>query len=138
MALNIDSLRKSIAVLHRSLEVVEAHKEDPNGDLKDTLRSGVIQNFEVAYEQCWKMMKRWLEVNISSTTADGVTRRELFRLVAENRMIDDVEQWMRYHEARNQTSHIYEPEVAENVYAATHVFARDALRFLQALETRND
>jgi len=136
MALNVDSLRKSIAVLHRYLEVAEAHKD--NEDLKDTLRSGVIQNFEVAYEQCWKMMKRWLEMNISSTTADGVTRRELFRLIAENRMIDDVEQWMRYHEARNQTSHIYEPEVAENVYAVTHGFARDGLRFLQALETRND
>ncbi|PIP72802.1 MAG: nucleotidyltransferase [Nitrospinae bacterium CG22_combo_CG10-13_8_21_14_all_47_10] len=136
MSLNVDSLRKSIAVLHRSLEVAEAHKD--NEDLKDTLRSGVIQNFEVAYEQCWKMMKRWLEMNISSTTADGVTRRELFRLIAENRMIDDVEQWMRYHEARNQTSHIYEPEVAENVYAVTHGFARDGLRFLQALETRND
>ncbi len=138
MPLNIDSLKKAIAVLHRSLEVAEAHKDDQNGDLKDTLRSGVIQNFEVAYEQCWKMMKRWLEMNISSTTADGVTRRELFRLIAENRMIDDVEQWMRYHEARNQTSHIYEPEVAENVYAATHGFSRDALKFQHALETRND
>lgn len=138
MALNIDSLRKSIDVLSRSKEVAEAHRDDPNGDLKDTLRSGVIQNFEVSYEQCWKMMKRWLEVNISSTSADGVTRRELFRLIAENRMIEDVEQWMRYHDARNQTSHIYEPEVAENVYAATHDFAKDALKFLQALEARND
>ena len=138
MALNIDSLSKSIAVLQRSLEGAEAHNDTPDGDLKDTLRSGVIQNFEVAYEQCWKMMKRWLEMNISSTTADGVTRRELFRLVAENRMLDDVEQWMRYHEARNQTSHIYEPEVAENVYAVTHDFACDSLRFLQALEARND
>lgn len=94
MALNVDSLRKSIAVLHRSLEVAQAHKD--NEVLKDTLRSGVIQNFEVSYEQCWKMMKRWLEVNISSNS------------------------------------------VAENVYAATHDFARDALRFLQALEARND
>jgi len=138
MALNIDSLRKSIAVLCRSLEVAEANKHNKDGDLKDTLRSGVIQNFEVAYEQCWKMMKRWLEMNISSTTADGVTRRELFRLIAENRMIDDVEQWMRHHEARNQTSHIYEPEIADNVYAATKGFSRDALSFQQALEARND
>ena len=136
MALNVDSLRKSIAVLQRSLEVAQAHNN--NEELKDTLRSGVIQNFEVAYEQCWKMMKRWLEVNISSTTADGVTRRELFRLIAENRMIEDVEQWMRYHEARNQTSHIYEPEIAENVYMATQDFSRDALSFQQALEARND
>ena len=138
MALNLDSLIKSIAVLRRSLKVAEANMDISDDDMKDTIRSGVIQNFEVAYEQCWKMMKRWLKMNISSMTAEGVTRRELFRLAAENRLIDDVEQWMRYHEARNQTSHIYEPEIAESVYAAAHGFAGDASRLLEALEAHND
>ena len=92
----------------------------------------------VTYELCWKFIKRWLETNISPGVADGVTRRELFRLAAENRLLDDVDQWMRYHEARNLTSHIYQPEIAERVYNTAHEFARDAARLLAALEARND
>ena len=83
-------------------------------------------------------MKRWLETNISPAVADGVSRRELFRLAAENRLINDVEQWMRYHEARNLTSHIYEPEIAARVYNIAHDFAPDAAQLLTALEARND
>ena len=105
---------------------------------RNAIKAGVIQHFEFTYELCWKFIKRWLETNVSATAVDGVTRRELFRLGAENRLIDDVEQWMRYHEARNLTSHIYQPEIAEKVYNTAHDFARDAARLLAALEARND
>jgi nucleotidyltransferase substrate binding protein (TIGR01987 family) len=105
---------------------------------RNAVRAGVIKHFEFTYELCWKFIKRWLETNISPTAADGVTRRELFRLGAESRLIDDVEQWMRYHEARNLTSHIYQPEIAESVYNTAHDFARDAACLLAALEARND
>jgi nucleotidyltransferase substrate binding protein (TIGR01987 family) len=98
----------------------------------------VILHFEFTYELCWKFIKRWLEMNVSATAVDGVTRRELFRLAAENRLIADVNEWMRYHEARNQTSHIYQPEIAESVYNTAHDFSRAAARLLAALEARND
>ena len=55
--------------------------------LKETVRSGIIQNFEVAYELSWKMMKHSLETNISAESVDGVTRRELFKKAAKNRLI---------------------------------------------------
>ena len=83
-------------------------------------------------------MKRWLEVNISRTAANGVTRRELFRPGAENRLIVEVDEWMRHHDARNLTSHTCDPAVAESIYAAAHDFARDAQRLLEALEACND
>lgn len=105
---------------------------------RNAIRAGVILHFEFTYELCWKFIKRWLEMNISATVADGVTRRELFRLGAENRLIDHVEQWMRYHEARNSTSHIYQPQIADRVYNTAHDFAPDAARLLAALEARND
>ena len=105
---------------------------------RNAIKAGVVQHFEFTYELRWKFIKRWLEMNISPGVADCVTRRELFRLGAENRLIDDVEQWMRYHEARNLTSHIDRPEIAERVYNTAHDFARDAPRLLAALEARND
>jgi hypothetical protein len=55
MPLNLESLKKSIDGLERSLNVAHSLMDSLNDDLKETVRAGVIQNFEVAYEQCWKM-----------------------------------------------------------------------------------
>ena len=140
MPLELDSLMKAVAALNAVLaksndaEIMRRLDEIT----QNAIKSGAIQHFEFTYELCWKFIKRWLEMNISPTAADGVTRRELFRLAAENRLIVDVDQWMRHHDARNQTSHTYDPAVAESVYSAAHDFARDAQRLLEALEARND
>ena len=140
MPLELDSLMKAVAALNAVLaksndaEIMRRLDEIT----QNAIKSGAIQHFEFTYELCWKFIKRWLEMNISPTAADGVTRRELFRLAAENRLIVDVDQWMRHHDARNQTSHTYDPAVAESVYLAAHDFARDAQRLLEALEARND
>jgi nucleotidyltransferase substrate binding protein (TIGR01987 family) len=138
--LELDSLKKAVVALNN----VVAKSDDADfmrgldEVARNAIKSGVIQHFEFTYELCWKFIKRWLEMNVSPTAADGVARRELFRLAAENRLIDDVEQWMRHHDARNETSHTYDLTVAERVYAAAHDFARDAGRLLKALEARND
>jgi len=140
MPLELGSLKKAVS----ALTDVCAKSDDARfmGSLdevaRNAIKAGVIQHFEFTYELSWKFIKRWLETNVSPTAADGVTRRELFRLGAENRLIDDVEQWMRYHEARNLTAHTYEPEVAERLFHTAHRFALDAARLLAALEERND
>ena len=100
--------------------------------------SGVIQNFEVTYGLSWKLMARWLNTYIGAGIADGVTKRGLFRLAAENRLLTDVDVWMQHHDARNDTSHIYDQEKAKLVYRATREFAHDARRLLEALGDRND
>ena len=140
MTLELDSLRKSVSALHAVLGRSDDSEFMQGLDdvAQNAIKSGVIQHFEFTYELSWKFMKRWLEMNISPTCVDGVTRRELFRRAAENLLIDDVEQWMRYHDARNQTSHTYDPQFAQFVYVAAHGFAQDATKLLDALEARND
>lgn len=140
MPLQLDSLRKAVsalsAVLAKSDDAEFMRRLDDIA--RNAIKSGVIQHFEFTYELCWKFIRRWLKTNVSPAVADGVARRELFRLAAENRLIVDVEQWMRHHDARNRTSHTYDPSVAESVYAAAHEFVGDARRLLEALEARND
>lgn len=140
MPLELHSLRKSVTALNAVLAKSDDAEFMQGVDeiAQNAVKSGVIQHFEFTYELCWKFIKRWLEMNVSATAVDGVTRRELFRQAAESRLIDDVERWMRHHAARNLTSHTYEVEVAESVYTAAHDFARDARRLLAALEARND
>ena len=140
MALELHSLKNAVSALQAF--VAKSDETEFMRGLDDVARnaikSGVIQHFEFTYELCWKFIRRWLETNISATAADGVTRRELFRMAAENRLIDDVDQWMRHHDARNETSHTYEASIAERVYKAAREFVHDARRLLEALEARND
>ncbi len=138
MTIDLSSLRKAIDALQRSVTAARSGKMTGlDKDLAEAVRSGVIQNFEVAYELCWKSMKRWIEVNVGKAVADGVTRRELFRLGLENRLIDDVDAWMVFHESRNETAHAYDSEVAGDVYAKAGEFLPLATAFLAAIEARN-
>jgi nucleotidyltransferase substrate binding protein (TIGR01987 family) len=140
MKLDLSSLCKAVESLGRTLAV--ANDKDfiagLSDDQKDAIRAGVIQNFEFTYELCWKFMKRWLEANLGSANVEGVSRRQLFRLSAENRLIDDVDEWMEYHDARNETSHTYDEGTAEDVFGTARDFLADAAQLLKALEARND
>ncbi|HHJ12019.1 MAG TPA: nucleotidyltransferase, partial [Chromatiales bacterium] len=102
------------------------------------IEAGVVQNFEFSYELAWKFIRRWLAHNLGPSEVEGVSRRHLFRLAAEHGLIDNVETWMGYHQARNLTSHAYNQTVAREIALLADAFARDAHRLLDALEARND
>lgn len=140
MPLELSRLKKATTSLELLLSRVQ--NSDLMGSLDEVsrygLRAGVILNFEFTYELCWKSLKRWLEENIGSTYVDGVTRRELFRYGAENRLIDDVDLWMDFHRSRNMASHTYDVSVADDVFESAALFSKEAVRFLAALEARND
>lgn len=139
MALDLSSLQKAVDSLQRAVKVASSQiKGKVDTDEEEVIRAGVIQNFEFTYELCWKFMKRWLEINISSAAVDGIPRKELFRLAAENRLIGQVEAWFEYNNLRNETAHTYDAETAEEVYEAAVRFAGDARAFLKTLEKKND
>ena len=137
MSLQLHSLIKSINILERSIKTAN-RIDNSDVDLLETVRAGVIQHFEVAYELSWKMLKRWLKENIGAAAVDGVTQRNLFRLGAENRLIVDVERWMEFHDARNSTSHTYDEDAAYNVFLFATEFVHDAKHLLKMLEANND
>jgi nucleotidyltransferase substrate binding protein (TIGR01987 family) len=138
MKLELTSLENATATLQKSINAATTFEATLPLELKDTVRSGIIQNFEVAYELSWKMIKRWLETNISAESVDGVTRRELFRFAAENRLIEDVDLWMLFHAVRNETSHTYDNVTAEKVSESAERFVDAAQALLTSLRARND
>lgn len=136
-----------LSALQRALTSFDAVvTETRNKAFMDTLSdiqrnafiAGAIQNFEFSYELCWKFMKRWLEQNLGSSYVDGVSRRELFRLAHESRLIESVDDWMLYHRARNRTSHVYDQKVADEVYGIAVQFLPAAQHLLQNLDAKND
>jgi nucleotidyltransferase substrate binding protein (TIGR01987 family) len=138
MNLDLSSLEKALTSLRDSVDEVAGVLTEMSPILRDTLRAGVIQHFEVAYELSWKMIKRWLEFNVNPESVDGVSRRELFRLAAENQLIDDVDEWMGFHRSRNETSHTYDVTTACEVYDSALDFVNSATLLLARLKQRND
>jgi nucleotidyltransferase substrate binding protein (TIGR01987 family) len=138
--LDLTSLEKAITSLTQLSQRVsdENFMSQQDQVVRFGLQAGLIQNLEFTYEVCWKMIKRWLEINGTPNSVDGVTRRELFRLAAENRLIEDVEEWMTYNAARNQTSHQYDSALAGETLSLIADFSRAAQRLLDNLKARND
>ena len=114
-------------------------EDEPMGRLSEIerigIRAGVVKHFEITYA--------FLEADgalariPTSAPADGVTRRQLFRLSAAHKLIADVDRWMRHHDARNTTSHIYDARRPSRSMKPERVHARRAAT-LKALEARND
>ncbi|MFZ5822449.1 MAG: HI0074 family nucleotidyltransferase substrate-binding subunit [Chloroflexota bacterium] len=137
--LDLTSLEKALTSLSQLYQRIsdEAFMSKQDHVVRFGLQAGLIQNLEFTYEVCWKMMKRWLETNVGENV-EGVTRRELFRMAAENHLIDDVDAWMTFRELRNQTSHRYDSKLAEDAQVLIADFIRAAERLLGYLKTHND
>ena len=137
MPLNLTPLSKAAISLNEA--VTNACDDDFINSLtksqKNLITAGVIQNFEFTYELSWKFIKRWLSANIGNTHVEGVTRRELFRLAASSKLIDDVKTWMYYHQARNQT---YDEATAKEAFNVSITFSLEAKKLLTVLEAKND
>ncbi len=139
MFLDLSSLKEAIIALNEALDFShDPLMETLSRPQRNTVQAGVIQSFEFTYELAWKFMKRWLEHNLGSTYVDGVTRKQLFRLAAEHHLIDDVEAWFEYHNARNKTSHTYNHVTALEIYDITHGFLDDVQLLQKNLEEKND
>lgn len=102
------------------------------------IRDAVIQRFEYSYELAWKMLRRFLVADVGAETLAPLSRKDLFRMAADKRLIADPIAWFAYHHARNSTSHTYDEVVANEVYEVSQKFLLDAQTLLQELTSRND
>jgi nucleotidyltransferase substrate binding protein (TIGR01987 family) len=123
----LSPLKKAVA----SLKAALAQPKD------EFVRDAAIQRFEYTYELAWKMLKRHLDESEGAAAVDPLSRKDLFRLGGERGIVENVEAWLVYHRARNETSHTYDENKAEQVYEVTRQFVGDAEKLLVELERRN-
>ena len=93
-------------------EAVALATERPLSNLE---QQGLIQAFEFTHELGWNVIKDFLEFK-------GITgligSRDASRSAFKNELITDGEAWMDMIKARNQTSHTYNLDVANEVAQA--------------------
>jgi Nucleotidyltransferase substrate binding protein like len=89
-AVTLSQLEKAHNALQRSVAIWDRVAKQDDKDLTDTTRSGVVQNFDVAYEQSWKILRRWMMHYLGVTDTEITQRRQLYRLAAKFGLINDV------------------------------------------------
>ncbi|MGG7153206.1 nucleotidyltransferase substrate binding protein [Clostridium neonatale] len=95
------------------IRLSESIDESKNNSKSSTLKDGVIQRFEFCYEICWKLIKYYLESEgIQEAKSPKSTFREGFKIG----IIKDGEVWIDMLNDRNLTSHVYDEEVAFDIY----------------------
>lgn len=102
--------------------------------LDEFTRDSSIQRFEYTYELAWKTIRRVLLNELGLVDVEGASRRELYRMAAQQALMPDPSLWFEFHDARNRTSHTYNETTADEVYAVAVRFLPSAEELLKALE----
>jgi nucleotidyltransferase substrate binding protein (TIGR01987 family) len=131
MAIILTPLNKAFL----SLKVaVDRAAQNPN-DLE--IRDGCIQRFEYTYELAIKMIKRFIkEEQPLSENVNQLNYRDLLRLAGEIGLIEEIEPWFQFREARNQTSHAYDDIKAKDVFNTIKIFIPYVQNLIAVLNTR--
>ena len=98
-------------------------------------RAATIQMFEITVENAWKLMQRWVKINVDRKIHEK-PKRELFRTAHQCGLISDPVVWWEFFDGRNKTSHTYHEEIAEEVYELAKKFDIPLKEFIEKLEAR--
>ena len=105
-----EQLNQSLTSVERALKRLEIALVQ-NSD-HELVVDGTIQRFEFCIELFWKMLKRALQEEGIETG----TPREAIQKAFQVKWFDDEHLWLQMLHDRNQTSHIYDEEVAMEIY----------------------
>lgn len=102
-------VQRSFLNLHNALKrLEEALQEDQENSL---IIDGTIQRFEFTIELYWKLLKRLLLTEGIETR----TLRETLKAAYQVGWLQNEESWLQMLKDRNETSHVYEEEMARRI-----------------------
>ena len=101
--------------------------------MREGIAESVIQRFETCYDCLWKVLKRYLMEELGIAEPPN-SPKPIFRLANENELLpSQVGQWLRYADARTDTSHDYDGEKAKACLNLVPDFIGDAIRLYSGL-----
>jgi nucleotidyltransferase substrate binding protein (TIGR01987 family) len=98
------------------LKLREAVEQNPLSDLEN---EGLIQRFEYTYELSWKTLQDLLE---EKGYLDIKGPAPVIRQAFQDGYITDGDGWMRLKKSRENTSHTYNKEIAEEIVEQINSF----------------
>lgn len=114
----IKSLSEAI-ILHDQAKVKSVEQK--------AFRDACIQRFEYTLELSWKISMKVLGSTIHAA-------KPAVRDMARNNLISDPSLWFSFIDARNNTSHSYDEEIAEKVFGSIKSFLPEVQALFLTLE----
>lgn len=120
--IDLDLLRKSLSQFEAGLR--------PQNSLE---RDGAIQRFEFTFELSWKTLGKVLQAD---KPLDDNSVKGILREAGRQGLIGSVEKWFEFQQARNQTSHTYNEEIAKSVFQLAEQFPPYVKELIEKLDIR--
>jgi nucleotidyltransferase substrate binding protein (TIGR01987 family) len=127
LSVSVQELSKAIVSLEEVIQLYNQAKADSAE--RKAFRDACIQRFEFSVELSWKVSVKVMGL---TTTAAKIAVREM----ARNELISDPQVWFDFIEARNQTSHSYDEDVAKKIFEVVKKFPAEARLLLQKLTAK--
>jgi len=99
----------------------------------DIVRDSAIQRFEFSIDMAWKLLKTCLEEKHGVVCQSP---KECFREAYKQKVLAYDEFWLELVDMRNQTSHTYKEELAQNVFERLPKAAEYLAALLKAVERK--
>ena len=131
--IDYEKFRMSLKRLEEQHENYRTLETSLPGLIQEAVAESVIQRFETCYDCLWKVLKRYLiyELGIASVPNSP---KPIFRLANENNLFAvSIEVWLRYADARVDTTHDYDGEKAKACLAIMPDFIDDAVGLYQTM-----
>lgn len=139
MSIDFSVLGNAISQLEKSLAYANSPLAESDTGLREQLRNSVIQCFEFTYELSHKMLSRYLEATAPNPEEiDLSTFQNQIRLGNEKGLLrSDWTKWKVYRQARTDSSHAYDADKAEAVFAIAPDFLDEARYLFRELTKRS-
>jgi nucleotidyltransferase substrate binding protein (TIGR01987 family) len=133
--IDYDKLQKSLK--HLELQFDNYKRAQGRPELTDidreAIAESVIQRFETCYDTLWKDLKRYLMEEIGLADVPN-SPKIIIKLAGQNDLFaSSVEQWLKYAQARIDTSHDYSGDKAAGVLLIVSDFIDDAIGLYQTM-----
>lgn len=134
--INTDYLERCIKTLEQSYTMLNKAEE---GSIEyEIYRNSLVKGFEMTIEQSGKLLRKKLAPYFSSKRElDKVNFKDLYRHALKHSLldVDEVQRWFSYRDNRNNTSHDYGQQFAEQTLRLTSSFIQDAWRLKEMVDS---
>jgi nucleotidyltransferase substrate binding protein (TIGR01987 family) len=120
--LDISNLKKHIESLQNCVKDFQKATDE---SMKEYIEDACVKRFEYTVETSWKIMKKYLKLEYGKSEKE-LTMNNIFRFMEGYGLIKSWEKWSFYYEKRNDTSHEYNKEKANEILTIINDLTEDA------------
>ena len=120
--LSLTNLKNAIDSL---IESSSAYKSNEDEKIRGFIEDSCVKRFEFTVETSWKIMKKFLKLEYGKSDAE-LTMNNIFRFMEGYNLISSWESWKNYYNHRNNTSHEYNQDKAQETLKLVDSLIKDS------------